>query len=47
MKQNLEQVLKSHFPAATGSFNILDLDMRFNILNSTESWQTHLKKVFK
>lgn len=40
MKQNLEQVLKSHSPAATGSFNILDLDMAFSILDSAELLQT-------
>lgn len=40
MKQNLEQVLKSHSPAATGSFNILDLDMAFSILDSAETLQT-------
>lgn len=40
MKKNLAQVLKSHSPAATGSFNILDLDMAFSILDSAESLQT-------
>ena len=44
MKQNLEQVLKSHSGSkkgsATGSFNILDLDMAFSILDCAESLQT-------
>lgn len=44
MKQNLEQVLKSHSSyekgSATGSFNILDLDMAFSILDCAESLQT-------
>lgn len=44
MKQNLEQVLKSQLDSvkgsATGSFNILDLDMAFSILDSAESLQT-------
>lgn len=40
MKQNLEQVLKSHSPAAIGSFNILDLDMAFSIFDSAETLQT-------
>lgn len=39
MKKNLAQVLKSHSPAATGSFNILDLDMAFSILDSAEDLQ--------
>lgn len=39
MIQNLEQVLKSHAPAATGSFNILDIDMALSVLNSAESLQ--------
>lgn len=39
MKQNLEQVLKGHSPSATGSFNILDLDMAFSILDSAETLQ--------
>jgi len=44
MKQNLEQVLESHSGygkgSATGSFNILDLDMAFSILDCAESLQT-------
>ena len=48
MKQNLEQVLKRHSDSektsgnisATGSFNILDLDMAFSILDCAESLQT-------
>jgi len=40
MKENLAQVLKSHSPAATGSFNILDLDMAFSILDAAESLQS-------
>lgn len=48
MKQNLEQVLKSQFASvndsekasATGSFNILDLDMAFSVLDAAESLQT-------
>ena len=44
MKQNLEQVLKSHAGydkgSATASFNILDLDMAFSVLDSAEVLQT-------
>lgn len=44
MKQNLEQVLKSHSGSkngsATGSFNILDLDMAFSILDCAELLKT-------
>ena len=44
MKQNLEQVLKIHSGSkngsATGSFNILDLDMAFSILDCAEALQT-------
>lgn len=48
MKQNLEQVFKSQLDSvkdsvkgsATGSFNILDLDMAFSVLDAAESLQT-------
>lgn len=39
MKQNLGQILKSISPGATGSFNILDLDMAFSVLDCAEELQ--------
>lgn len=39
MKQNLGQILESISPGAAGSFNILDLDMAFSILDCAEELQ--------
>lgn len=40
MKKNLEQLLNNNIASATGSFNILDLDMAFSIIDSAEELQT-------
>ena len=40
MKKNLNHLLNKDTPSATGSFNILDLDMALSIIDSAEALQT-------
>lgn len=40
MKKNLNQVISNESASATGSFNILDLDMAFSIIDCAEALQT-------
>lgn len=40
MKKNLNPLLNNDSASATGSFNILDLDMAFSIIDSAEALQT-------
>lgn len=40
MKQNLKQILSYESASATGSFNILDLDMAFSVIDCADALQT-------